>query len=44
MSSVRDCDARHRAAGRSSARFEKRPRIALLGTAEDAPEEWPRAG
>ncbi|WP_246094955.1 Acg family FMN-binding oxidoreductase [Streptomyces roseicoloratus] len=43
-SPVRDFDAPRRAAGRSSARFEKRPQIALLGTVEDTPEEWLKAG
>ncbi|WMX48454.1 nitroreductase family protein [Streptomyces roseicoloratus] len=43
-SPVRDFDARRRAAGRSSARLEKRPQIALLDTVEDSPEEWLKAG
>lgn len=30
--------------GRTSEPFEKRPQIALLGTVEDTPEEWLKAG
>lgn len=43
-SPVRDFDTPRRLAERPAARFEKRPRIVLLGTAEDAPEDWLRAG
>ncbi|MFB7591071.1 Acg family FMN-binding oxidoreductase [Streptomyces sp. NPDC056169] len=43
-SPVRDFGARQQVPGRSSARFEKRPQIALLGTAEDTPEAWLKAG
>ncbi|MFE2009844.1 Acg family FMN-binding oxidoreductase [Streptomyces sp. NPDC059491] len=43
-SPVRDFDAARRVGDRSSARFEKRPQIALLGTAEDTPADWLRAG
>ncbi|MEU6657691.1 nitroreductase family protein [Streptomyces sp. NPDC046821] len=41
---VRDFDTRRGATGRTSARFEKTPQIALLGTSRDAPEEWLAAG
>ncbi|MFF9915493.1 Acg family FMN-binding oxidoreductase [Streptomyces sp. NPDC013457] len=43
-SPVRDFDAARRLPDRASARFEKRPQIALLGTVEDGPEEWLKAG
>lgn len=43
-SPVRDFAAPGRVTGRPSARFEKTPQIALLGTAEDTPEAWLRAG
>ncbi|MFI1717034.1 Acg family FMN-binding oxidoreductase [Streptomyces litmocidini] len=43
-SPVRDFDAPRQVPGRASVRFEKRPQIALLGTVEDTPEEWLRAG
>ncbi|MCX4966106.1 nitroreductase family protein [Streptomyces sp. NBC_00654] len=41
---VRDFDSSRRVPARSSAPFEKRPQLALLGTAEDDPENWLRAG
>ncbi|WMX44011.1 Acg family FMN-binding oxidoreductase [Streptomyces roseicoloratus] len=43
-SPVRDFGAAGQASGRGSARFERSPQIALLGTAGDTPEEWLRAG
>ncbi|MFD4319064.1 Acg family FMN-binding oxidoreductase [Streptomyces sp. NPDC058548] len=43
-SPVRDFGAPRQVSGRASARFEKRPQIALLGTVEDTPEEWLKAG
>ncbi|MGW2015140.1 Acg family FMN-binding oxidoreductase [Streptomyces sp. NPDC001927] len=43
-SPVRDFDSARHMPDRASARFEKRPQIALLGTAEDGPEEWLKAG
>ncbi|MFB7368868.1 Acg family FMN-binding oxidoreductase [Streptomyces sp. NPDC056222] len=43
-SPVRDFDSSHRDPGRGSARFEKRPQIALLGTVEDTAREWLMAG
>ncbi|MFB7835133.1 Acg family FMN-binding oxidoreductase [Streptomyces sp. NPDC056056] len=43
-SPVRDFGAPRPVPGRVSARFEKRPQIALLGTGGDTPEEWLRAG
>ncbi|MFC8292038.1 nitroreductase [Streptomyces sp. NPDC057242] len=43
-SPVRDFDAPRRVPGRGSARFGRDPRIALLGTAGDAPREWLAAG
>ncbi|MEW9339307.1 Acg family FMN-binding oxidoreductase [Streptomyces tanashiensis] len=43
-SPVRDFDVPRRVADRSSARFEKRPQLALLGTVEDTPSDWLRAG
>ncbi|MFJ6866956.1 Acg family FMN-binding oxidoreductase [Streptomyces termitum] len=41
---VRDFGAPGGAAGRPSERFERTPQIALLGTADDTPEAWLRAG
>lgn len=41
---VRDFHSPRRAADRPAARFEKNPQIALLGTLEDTPEDWLRAG
>ncbi|WP_282693798.1 nitroreductase family protein [Streptomyces sp. CC208A] len=41
---VRDFGGPGRMSGRPSVRFEKAPQIALLGTAEDTPEAWLRAG
>ncbi|MFD8008784.1 Acg family FMN-binding oxidoreductase [Streptomyces sp. NPDC058955] len=41
---VRDFGAPGRVSGRPSARFERYPQIVLLGTAEDTPEAWLRAG
>lgn len=41
---VRDFAGRHLIPGRDSATFEKRPRLALLGTATDRPTDWLRAG
>ncbi|MFC9264685.1 Acg family FMN-binding oxidoreductase [Streptomyces hydrogenans] len=41
---VRDFGTPGRMPVRPSARFEKTPRIALLGTAADTPESWLRAG
>ncbi|MFG2333090.1 Acg family FMN-binding oxidoreductase [Streptomyces sp. NPDC048604] len=43
-SPVRDFDAQRRDAGRGSVRFEQRPQLALLGTGEDTPADWLRAG
>ncbi|MFF9012872.1 Acg family FMN-binding oxidoreductase [Streptomyces sp. NPDC014870] len=43
-SPVRDFGSHRPVPGRDSARFEKRPQIALLGTAEDTPEDWLKAG
>lgn len=43
-SPVRDFGAPRRVPGRVSARFEKRPQIALLGTVGDTREEWLKAG
>ncbi|RVU22739.1 nitroreductase [Streptomyces antnestii] len=43
-SPVRDFDTQRGAQGRVSARFEKTPQIALLGTAQDTPEQWLAAG
>ncbi|MFF0473993.1 Acg family FMN-binding oxidoreductase [Streptomyces sp. NPDC004284] len=43
-SPVRDFGAPRQVPGRGSARFEKRPQIVLLGTVEDTPEEWLKAG
>lgn len=41
---VRDFDVPRRTAGRASARFEERPQIVLLGTGDDQPADWLRAG
>ncbi|MGW7363731.1 Acg family FMN-binding oxidoreductase [Streptomyces sp. NPDC054841] len=41
---VRDFAGRQHVPGRGSATFEKTPRIALLGTADDRPADWLRAG
>ncbi|WP_406164712.1 Acg family FMN-binding oxidoreductase [Streptomyces sp. NBC_00996] len=41
---VRDFAGRRRVAGRSAAIFEKSPHLALLGTTNDRPEDWLRAG
>ncbi|MEU3479686.1 Acg family FMN-binding oxidoreductase [Streptomyces sp. NPDC033754] len=43
-SPVRDFDSPREAPDRASARFEKRPQIALLGTVEDHPQQWLAAG
>ncbi|KOG36131.1 MULTISPECIES: Acg family FMN-binding oxidoreductase [Streptomyces] len=43
-SPVRDFDAPRRVADRRSARFERRPQLALLGTADDTPRDWLKAG
>ncbi|MFJ5833698.1 Acg family FMN-binding oxidoreductase [Streptomyces sp. NPDC093089] len=43
-SPVRDFDAPRHLTDRPSARFEKRPRIVLLGTTEDTPGDWLKAG
>ncbi|MFC8276621.1 Acg family FMN-binding oxidoreductase [Streptomyces sp. NPDC057271] len=43
-SPVRDFDSPRHASDRTSAAFERNPQIALLGTAEDTPEAWLRAG
>ncbi|MEK9523337.1 nitroreductase family protein [Streptomyces venezuelae] len=43
-SPVRDFGAPRRVPGRASARFEKKPQLALLGTVGDTPEEWLKAG
>ncbi|MGW8350876.1 Acg family FMN-binding oxidoreductase [Streptomyces wedmorensis] len=43
-SPVRDFDAPRRVADRRSARFEGRPQLALLGTADDTPRDWLKAG
>ncbi|GGU95342.1 nitroreductase [Streptomyces litmocidini] len=43
-SPVRDFGAPRQVPGRASARFERRPQIALLGTVDDTPEEWLKAG
>ncbi|MER7950592.1 nitroreductase family protein [Streptomyces sp. NPDC096079] len=43
-SPVRDFDSLRRVPDRDAARFEKRPQIALLGTLEDTPEDWLKAG
>ncbi|WP_371589150.1 Acg family FMN-binding oxidoreductase [Streptomyces virginiae] len=41
---VRDFAGRHRVADRPAATFESAPRLVLLGTAEDGPADWLRAG
>ncbi|MDX2296307.1 MULTISPECIES: Acg family FMN-binding oxidoreductase [Streptomyces] len=41
---VREFGGRGRLAARPSERFEKKPQIALLGTADDTPEAWLKAG
>ncbi|MEV4947123.1 nitroreductase [Streptomyces sp. NPDC053755] len=41
---VRDFDSRRRVADRAAAVFESHPQIALLGTVEDSPADWLRAG
>ncbi|GGI94567.1 Acg family FMN-binding oxidoreductase [Streptomyces brasiliensis] len=41
---VRDFSLHRPMPGRTWARFEKRPQIALLGTAHDRPADWLRAG
>ncbi|MFJ5830628.1 Acg family FMN-binding oxidoreductase [Streptomyces sp. NPDC093089] len=41
---VREFDAPRRVTGRESARFEERPQILLLGTEDDRPADWLRAG
>ncbi|MFF3609797.1 Acg family FMN-binding oxidoreductase [Streptomyces sp. NPDC002463] len=43
-SPIRDFDSPRRVADRPSARFEKVPQIVLLGTVEDTPQDWLRAG
>ncbi|HEY9368192.1 Acg family FMN-binding oxidoreductase [Streptomyces sp.] len=43
-SPVRDFDSPRQVRGRAPAYFEKRPQIALLGTAEDTPQQWLTAG
>ena len=43
-SPVRDFDSHRHTSDRVSAVFERRPQIALLGTADDAPEDWLKAG
>ncbi|MEU6944433.1 nitroreductase family protein [Streptomyces sp. NPDC046316] len=43
-SPVRDFGAPRQVSGRASARFEKKPQIALLGTVEDTREDWLKAG
>ncbi|MFF8598005.1 Acg family FMN-binding oxidoreductase [Streptomyces sp. NPDC015232] len=43
-SPVRDLGSHLRIPGRPSAHFEKSPQIALLGTVEDGPAEWLKAG
>ncbi|WP_418955585.1 Acg family FMN-binding oxidoreductase [Streptomyces tritici] len=43
-SPVRDFGSHRRAPGRETARFEKSPQIALLGTLRDTPVEWLKAG
>lgn len=43
-SPVRDFGTPRQVPGRTSARFEKKPQIALLGTADDTPEAWLTAG
>ncbi|MFJ2152420.1 Acg family FMN-binding oxidoreductase [Streptomyces microflavus] len=41
---ARDFDALHDLPGRAAAVFEARPQIALLGTVDDSPADWLRAG
>lgn len=41
---TRDFDTPHNMPNRAEAAFEKRPQIALLGTAKDRPVDWLRAG
>ncbi|MET9730235.1 nitroreductase family protein [Streptomyces sp. NPDC006458] len=41
---VRDFDMPRRVTGRSTADFEQRPQIVILGTADDRPLDWLRAG
>ncbi|MFE0698789.1 Acg family FMN-binding oxidoreductase [Streptomyces sp. NPDC058872] len=41
---VREVDPLRRLVGRAPVRFGRHPRIALLGTAGDTPEEWLNAG
>ncbi|MFF8713233.1 Acg family FMN-binding oxidoreductase [Streptomyces sp. NPDC015184] len=41
---VRDFGVSRRVPGRASARFGRNPQIVLLGTGEDTPEAWLRAG
>ncbi|MFJ5775184.1 Acg family FMN-binding oxidoreductase [Streptomyces sp. NPDC093094] len=41
---VRDFDTSRRTAGRTAARFEQWPQIVILGTEEDRPADWMRAG
>ncbi|MFD8971385.1 Acg family FMN-binding oxidoreductase [Streptomyces sp. NPDC059593] len=43
-SPVRDFDSPRQVPDRASARFEKRPQIALLGTVEDNAQQWLTAG
>ncbi|MER5207744.1 nitroreductase family protein [Streptomyces sp. NPDC002825] len=43
-SPVREFGSPRQVPGRESARFEKRPQIALLGTVRDTPEDWLKAG
>ncbi|WP_225802423.1 nitroreductase family protein [Streptomyces sp. NK15101] len=43
-SPVRDFDTPRQIPGRTSARFEKTPQIALLGTTDDTPKDWLKAG
>ncbi|MEU8524063.1 MULTISPECIES: Acg family FMN-binding oxidoreductase [Streptomyces] len=43
-SPVRDFGAPGQVPGRVSARFEKKPQLALLGTVEDTPGDWLKAG
>lgn len=43
-SPARDFDATRHVSGRVAARFEKRPQLALLGTADDTPQQWLEAG
>ncbi|MEU2076324.1 nitroreductase [Streptomyces sp. NPDC013489] len=43
-SPVRDFDSPRQVPDRASARFEKRPQVALLGTVEDTPQQWLMAG